>query len=115
MPRERVILCGNATAARTNLADGNPLRLVITNGQGGIHLKIQDIHETMVRDIPSAFLDLIEVAAYVSTADKATHRADGGRLDSHGEELEIGRGWRRSFHFHIPVRDPDLWSSPEIQ
>ncbi len=26
----------------------------------------------------------------------------------------MGARWRRRFNFHLPVRRPDLWTSPEI-
>ncbi|WP_161967435.1 7-cyano-7-deazaguanine synthase [Fimbriiglobus ruber] len=56
----------------------------------------------MYRDLPDRFLDLLDIAAYVYSADQATRRR-GSRVD------EFEPNWRRDFTFHVPVRDPDFW------
>jgi hypothetical protein len=52
-------------------------------------------------------IDLLELAAYVYSADWATSR--GGEA-SRG----MGAEWRRKFRFVIPVRRPELWSSAPV-
>src|SRR6266545_1921550 len=54
---------------------------------------------------------LLDLAAYVTAADQAVDRANGGRVDG----PELGAGWRRSFRFRVPVREPDLWNSAPVQ
>jgi 7-cyano-7-deazaguanine synthase in queuosine biosynthesis len=70
-----------------------------------VFLKIADLSEAMARNVPDVLMDLIEVAVYVFAADQATAR--GGVRDS-------GDAWRRRFQFHIPVRQPDLWSRSSV-
>ena len=52
--------------------------------------------------------DLLEIAAYVYAADGATRR---GGLTMRA----MGADWHRRFRFDIPVRNPELWSSPPVQ
>ena len=64
-----------------------------------------DISAAMLRSVPDVLMDLLEIAAYVFSADQATGR--GGPTDP-------GRLWRRRFQFHLPVRQPDLWSRGDV-
>lgn len=73
-----------------------------------IKLRIEDLHQTLWRDIPDPFQDLLEIAAYVYSCDQLAKRGGAAELDTFGE------GWRRHFHFHIPVRVPDLWNSEPV-
>ena len=62
----------------------------------------------MVSDIPDNLTDLLEIAAYVYAADSKVRR--GGRYMQ-----RVGADWRRQFKFAIPVRNPELWSSPPVR
>ena len=70
-----------------------------------IHLKIGDLSDAMVQNVPDVLTDLIEVAAYVFAADQAVGR--GGAHDT-------GKQWHRRFRFHVPVRLPDLWRRADV-
>ena len=70
-------------------------------------LRIQDISKSFAANISDIFSDLIEIATYVYCADQAVTR--GGTTDR-----GMGANWRRHLRFHIPVRQPDIWLSPEI-
>ena len=61
----------------------------------------------MLTNLPDLVTDLLELAAYVYSADWATSR--GGEA-SRG----MGAEWRRRFRFVVPVRRPELWSSPPV-
>ena len=73
-----------------------------------VTLKVGDISEKMVTNIAPALIDLLEIATYVYCADQATTRGGSTSRD-------YGTKWRRQFQFHIPVREPDLWSSKPVR
>ena len=70
-------------------------------------LEIADISRRLSSDVPDVLTDLIEIASYVYCADQAVTRGGEG-------VLAFGAHWRRNFIFHIPVRLPSMWSSPNI-
>jgi hypothetical protein len=57
--------------------------------------------------VPDLLVDLAEIASYVYCADQVTSR---------GGDVQVGMGsaWRRSFHFVIPVRNPNHWSRKAV-
>jgi len=107
MRNERVILCGGAPSTRPKIKDLRPLELSMWGQNSNITLNFEDIRKPLWKDIPSQFLDLIEIATYVYTADQAIKRGGAGAQ-------EFGAKWRRKLFFRIPVRHPDLWSSDAI-
>lgn len=106
MSAPRLILCGGARASSTakRWSGGRPIRLSIGKGAGDVHLRSGDIPNKLVAPLPPRALDLLEIAAYVFTADQAVTR--GG--DS---SFEYGQKWRRHLRFEIPVRDTAFWKS----
>jgi hypothetical protein len=107
MPTERAILCGTASEGRFPVADARPLRLHLWGPHENVHLTIDDVRRAMWREIPAAFLDLIDLATYVYCADQAVRR--GGPSDS-----RFGQDWRRRFFFRVAVREIDLWRGAEV-
>ena len=101
---ERLVLCGGSKA-RTGPAE--TLHLNLTGPQKNIRLRVQDITTRMVANVPDPVTDLLELAAYVYSADCATSR--GGSM-----MRAMGADWRRRFRFVIPVRSPELWSSASV-
>jgi hypothetical protein len=101
---DRLVVCGSAASSRRS---GKALHLDLNGPDRNIALRLQDISKRMVTHVPDLLTDLLEVAAYVYSADWATSR--GGPV-SRG----MGKAWRRRFSFVIPVRKPDLWSSPPV-
>lgn len=98
--------CGSAALAA---ADPDVQRLSLdVQGEGrNVNLRISDISRSMVSNIPDLLLDLLEIAAYVYCADQRASRGS--------EQLtQAGSSWRRSMHFTIPVRRPEIWSRPEL-
>jgi 7-cyano-7-deazaguanine synthase in queuosine biosynthesis len=108
MANERAILCGNASPADLPFGDANPVRLHMSGAHRNIQLRSDDIESRLSGDIPSEFSDLVEIATYVYCADQAITRG--------GDDVKtVGANWRRNLFFRIPVRHPDLWSSPEVR
>ncbi|MBX3516791.1 MAG: 7-cyano-7-deazaguanine synthase [Rhodospirillales bacterium] len=105
---ERRVLCGGLVA---NKADSD--RVIHLDTQAieasldKVNLQIRDISTRMVQNVPEVLTDLLEIAAYVYCADQFTKR---------GTDMmrNMGAEWRRKFDFHIPVRQPDIWSSAPV-
>jgi 7-cyano-7-deazaguanine synthase in queuosine biosynthesis len=109
MNTEHTIICGGLKQAGIP-AFGNVMPLNLWPGQSAkpcVTLKIEDLHERICQIVPRQFHDLIEIAAYVYCADQLASRG-GKDVDTFGSH------WRRRFHYHIPVREPDLWRTPAI-
>jgi 7-cyano-7-deazaguanine synthase in queuosine biosynthesis len=100
---ERLVLCGGAKRPGRE----STLRLALNGRPQNITLKLEDISKRLVKNVPDLLIDLIEIATYVYCADQATSR---------GGEAQVGMGsaWRRSFHFVIPVRNPNHWSNRKV-
>lgn len=106
MSNNRLILCGGLSKPRGSPQE-KPIHLDLWGDNRNVDLKIKDISQRLTANIPSRLADLLEVAAYVYAADQATTRGgDGAR--------NLGANWRRNFEFHIPVREPDAWSSQPV-
>jgi hypothetical protein len=110
MANERAILCGSVGDASLSVGDKDPVRLRMWGPHSNVHLKIEDVRKAMYKAVPTAFLDLIDIAVYVYCADQAITRGGGG-IQSGGE---IGQNWRRTLFFRIPVRNPDIWKSRSV-
>lgn len=110
MDNQHIILCGGQPEQKTD-KQAAVLRLNAWAAKGTpdyVGLKIEDLHGKLYKPVPRQFEDLIDIATYVYCADQAISRG-GIDVDTFG-----GR-WRRRFHFHIPVREPDLWNSKEVK
>jgi hypothetical protein len=102
---KHLFLCGGVpSVARRNQ---KAIRLDTSGNNENIHLKISDVTEAMVADLPPILADLLEVAAYVYCADQTVSR--GGK-----KAIDYGVPWRRAMQFAIPVRCPDRWSRPGV-
>ena len=107
MSNERVILCGGL-AAPTGARGKPAVALDLQQPDGNVALKLLDISGRMTANMDPVLVDLIEIATYVYCADQAATR--GGPTSQ-----DFGAAWRRQFEFHIPVRQPDLWSSKPVR
>jgi 7-cyano-7-deazaguanine synthase in queuosine biosynthesis len=109
MSVEHTIICGGLAVPELQRR-GTELALNLWPGVGGgqsVRLRIEDLHARLFREVPVPFHDLMEIATYVYCADQMTPRG-GKDVDA------FGAHWRRRFHFHIPVRMPELWNSPAV-
>lgn len=108
MANERSILCGDVTRDALPFDENTPLSLRLWGTGENVSLRISDIHSQLLKDIPSPFHDLVEIATYIYCADQAITRSGDG-ADNFGEN------WRRRLFFRIAVRNPDLWNSFPIK
>jgi len=109
MSAKHVILCGGAALSSRSKAwrSLTPTKLVIGKGTHDVHLHLRHLTRSMTESPSDIATDLLEIASYLFAADQAVRR--GGEA-----EFEYGAKWRRHFWFEIPVREPDLWSSPAV-
>lgn len=106
MSSERVILCGSLATGSTASKKG-VVPLHLWGKHANVNLKISDISQKMFANLAPTLVDLLEIATYVYCADQATTRGANNAKN-------YGAKWRRRFRFHIPVREPDLWSSNAV-
>lgn len=110
MQNKRYIICGNADFTIPGDSQEKPLYYHLVGKDDELRkvtLRIGDFRESLYKEIPSRFHDLLEIATYVYCADQEVIR---GQYDVE----TFGSNWRRHFHFVIPVRDVDFWTSQEI-
>jgi 7-cyano-7-deazaguanine synthase in queuosine biosynthesis len=107
---KKFVICGNASAKGISDDPKNEIRLRLSGvkGEGNVTLRIEDIHSKMFGTVPTKFHDLLEIAAYVYSADQVILRG-ADDVDSFGD------GWRRDLHFVVPVRNPDFWNGEEVK
>lgn len=108
MIKPRLVLCSKA--ANQNLpedADRVVVSLDALGHDNNVTIKLPDIARVLSRTVPKRMVDLLEVAAYVYTADSATRRG----TDWRGPE----EPWARDLKFVIPVRDVEFWNRPEVK
>ncbi len=103
---DHIILCGGAPAPRRAKPD-SIVRLDLGGDEPNVDLEIDNISRRLSTDVPDILTDLVEIASYVYCADQAVTRGGEG-------VLVFGAQWRRSLIFHIPVRQPSIWSSPNV-
>ena len=110
MIQARLVLCSGAEASgRGRLARGRKLLNLDTLRAGGnTHLKIENVSKVFAKLLPPRVVDLLEIAAYVYTADCEASRERAWMDDKATEP------WSRDFRFVVPVRDLDFWAQPEI-
>jgi hypothetical protein len=110
MRHERLFLCGGTPRPRgVKYPDGIKTEpLLLWGCDRNIEFKIADITARMGAKIPDQYLDLLDIASYVYSADQSTPRGGDGSREMHAR-------WRRDMYFVIPVRRPDFWSQQEVQ
>jgi hypothetical protein len=109
MADPHLILCGGAGLSR-RAAPWTTARLhalQIGKEDRDVHLDLGRLTRRIVTGLPDVAADLVELAAYVYSADQMVHR--GGP-----KEFEYGQKWVRHFRFEIPVRRPDVWRRPDV-
>lgn len=104
----RHVLCGEAKHGPTPAGANDCVRITTLGPFPEVNLSIEQINRQLWRNVSDRFLDLIEIASYVYTADQMTTRGGPGVED-------MGDAWRRHFHFVIPVRELDVWNSEEVR
>src|SRR5579872_2422458 len=107
MANERTILCGDAPKSSLPPPRSPPLALRQWGPNANVIVRIEDVREALWAETPDLFLDLIDLAAYVYTADQAI-------LRSTDKDENFGENWRRTLHFAVAVRQPKFWSRPAV-
>ena len=109
MIEPRLFLCSG-----TVLSDDDPRRegrkivpLDALGPDANIHLRLEDVARVFLQHLTPRLTDLLEIAAYIFTADATTQR---GTAWEHGAV----EPWTRDFRMVIPVRDLSFWTSPEV-
>lgn len=74
-----------------------------------VNILFENVARVFNRHLSPRLVDLLEIAAYVFSADCATNRGTEW-ADEGGTEP-----WGRDLSFVIPVREPDFWNSCEIK
>lgn len=102
--KRHIILCNGApkSAIRKKTGDAAPIILDYRN-EDRMLLQLPNFIRS-VGTVPQRVLDLLEICAYVFSADRLISR---GAADS-----VIFDSWSRTFYFAIKVRDFDFWSDP---
>ncbi|MDY3563386.1 hypothetical protein R5W23_004889 [Gemmata sp. JC673] len=109
MDELNLVLCGGLSRAAAPRTRQRVRQIPLEFGSAAdVHLRVNQLTDAMCAKADSVTLDLLELAAYVHTADQAVTR--GGAA-----EIDYGDGWRRRFRFEVPVRLPALWRRPDVQ
>lgn len=110
MIKPRLFLCSGAKVSSSDpLVQGREVIEFDSIGNDPtVNIRLEDVAEVFLRNIPPRFIDLLEIASYVYAADCATRRGEEWTDDS----IEA---WGRDFHFVIPVRDLAFWSREEVR
>jgi len=110
MANDYLILCGSArlSSRKQVWREAKTVQLRTGRGTGNVNLRISDITRRLTANLTDLEIDLLEIATYIYCADQAVTRGGLKRID-------YGRSWYRTFRFEIPVRQPDFWSSDEVQ
>ena len=109
MAYERLFLCGDSVKPKgiKSPPKTETITLLLWGEHKNITLKISDLTQKMVSNLPDLYADLLEIATYIYCADQTTLRGGSGARD-------VGAKWRRNMHFVIPVRRPDFWSKADV-
>src|ERR1700733_2418547 len=110
MIKPRLILCGSAVVERDDPRRSNrhPVDLRTYGLHANINIRLEDLAKVFDQHLSHRLQDLLEIAAYVFTADCATER--GGKW----ADDDTTEPWDRDFYFVVPVRDPDFWGRRDV-
>ena len=72
-----------------------------------VYLKAWNISKRLATSLSGISLDLLEIEAYVYSADQSKPR--GGKTFP-----QDGKHWYRQFELSIPVRHPEVWNKQEV-
>ena len=75
---------------------------------GHVNIKVHELTRKLLTELPSRLTDLLEIASYVYASDQLARR-DTLKMPGLGAE------WRRSFQFHVAVRDVAFWTRRDVQ
>src|ERR1043165_3989645 len=110
MIKPRLILCGGVQLAKDDpLRNGRHLVELRTHGsKANVNVRLEDLAKVFDQHLSPRLEDMLEIAAYVYTADCATRRAGNWADDATTEP------WDRDFQFVVPVRDLAFWNRTDV-
>jgi 7-cyano-7-deazaguanine synthase in queuosine biosynthesis len=110
MIKPRLILCGGVEIAKDDpiRIGRHPVELRTHGINANVNVRLEDLARVFDQHLSPRLEDLLEVAAYVYTADCATRRAGNWADDDTTEP------WDRDFLFVVPVRDLTFWKKPDV-
>ena len=110
MIQPRLFLCSGATIASNDPFAAGRKQIVLDSigTHPNIDIRFENVAKIFQRHLSSRLTDLLEIAAYVYSADCSTKRGTEWMDDNSTEP------WARDFGFKIAVRDPAFWGLPEI-
>jgi hypothetical protein len=110
MARSRLFLCGGAklTGKDGRGTISEPICLSSHGADQNVNIRIEDVAKVFAQHLSPRLVDLLEIAAYLFTADSATRRGEGW------EDKRSKESWDRTIRFVIAVRELDFWSSGAV-
>jgi queuosine biosynthesis protein QueC len=84
------------------------LHFEIDGKRKGVSVRIGQLCQRLVTNLPDIAIDLIELAAFVYSIDASVSR--GGLTDQ-----RMAKKWHRTFRVNMPVRDLERWSDPALK
>jgi len=111
MIEPRLFVCsGEKISTNNTLSSGRRVvELDSVGDNANVHILFENVARVFNQHLSPRLVDLLEIAAYIYSADCATSR---GTDWTDGEATEP---WGRNFAFLIPVREPDFWNSDEVK
>lgn len=103
----RLFLCSGAII-RADDTIGNGRKIIELDSIGShanVNIRFENVAKVLQHHPSPRLMDLLEIAAYVYTADCSTQRG------SQWTDEDSTEPWERDFSFVIPVREPEFWNS----
>jgi 7-cyano-7-deazaguanine synthase in queuosine biosynthesis len=106
----RLFLCSGAKVAPDDplLVDRRVVPLNSIGKGANVNIRLENVARVFGRHLHRRLVDLLEIAAYVFSADCSTSRG------TQWIEENTREPWSRDFAFVLPVRDLGFWNSPKI-
>ncbi|MDN5301095.1 MAG: hypothetical protein PWQ60_609 [Thermoanaerobacteraceae bacterium] len=103
-----IIICSNVHPSKIN-PNGKVIRLSYFDNEkekGNVRIALSRFIKNP-DELPERIVDLLEIASYVFSADRAVDRGERDSL--------YNESWTRIFEFHIPVRDLAFWEQDNVK
>lgn len=109
MIEPRLVLCSGATISDddSRRAGNQVVALDALGHPSNVNLRVEDVARAFLKHLTPRLVDLLEIAAYVYTADATTKRK--GTWDEDSVEP-----WGRRFRMVVPVRDHAFWTRSDV-
>jgi hypothetical protein len=110
MSKPRLILCSGArSTVESPLSDAITMELESHGRKPNVYINLMNVAKVFAHQLNPRLIDLLEIAAYIYSADCGVARGKGWD-DGHSTER-----WSRKSHFVIPVRDKVFWDRDDVK